>query len=35
VLVPAHCSGWRAVHALARSLPDSFIQNGVGTRYDL
>jgi 7,8-dihydropterin-6-yl-methyl-4-(beta-D-ribofuranosyl)aminobenzene 5'-phosphate synthase len=35
VLVPAHCTGWRAVHALAARLPDAFIQNSVGTRYEL
>jgi 7,8-dihydropterin-6-yl-methyl-4-(beta-D-ribofuranosyl)aminobenzene 5'-phosphate synthase len=35
VLVPAHCTGWRATHALAAALPDAFIQNSVGTRYEL
>ncbi|MEX1252882.1 MAG: MBL fold metallo-hydrolase [Dehalococcoidia bacterium] len=35
VLVPAHCTGWRAIHALAACLPDAFIQNSVGTRYEL
>lgn len=35
VLVPAHCTGWRAVHALAAAFPDAFIQNSVGTRYEL
>ena len=35
VLVPAHCTGWRAIHALAARLPDAFIQNSVGTRYEL
>ncbi|MCH8007408.1 MAG: MBL fold metallo-hydrolase, partial [Chloroflexi bacterium] len=33
VVVPAHCTGWRAVHALAATLPDAFIQNSVGTRF--
>lgn len=31
-IVPAHCTGWRAVHAIAASLPDAFIQNSVGAR---
>ena len=35
VVVPAHCTGWKAVHALAARMPDAFIQNSVGTRFDL
>ena len=35
VVVPAHCTGWRAMTALAATLPDAFIQNTVGTRYEL
>jgi len=34
VIVPAHCTGWRAVHALAARLPQQFIQNSVGTTFD-
>ena len=34
VLVPAHCTGWRATHALAARFPDAFIQNSVGTRFE-
>lgn len=34
-LVPAHCTGWRATHALAATFPDGFIRNSVGTRYEL
>ena len=30
-VVPAHCSGWRAVHAIARSIPEAFVQPAVGT----
>ena len=30
-LLPAHCTGWKAVHQLARALPDSFVQPAVGT----
>jgi 7,8-dihydropterin-6-yl-methyl-4-(beta-D-ribofuranosyl)aminobenzene 5'-phosphate synthase len=35
IIVPAHCTGWRAVHALAAAFPDAFIQNSVGTRLEL
>jgi 7,8-dihydropterin-6-yl-methyl-4-(beta-D-ribofuranosyl)aminobenzene 5'-phosphate synthase len=35
IIVPAHCTGWRATHALAAAFPDAFIQNSVGTRYVL
>jgi 7,8-dihydropterin-6-yl-methyl-4-(beta-D-ribofuranosyl)aminobenzene 5'-phosphate synthase len=35
VIVPTHCTGWRAIHALAARFPDAFIQNSVGTRYEL
>jgi 7,8-dihydropterin-6-yl-methyl-4-(beta-D-ribofuranosyl)aminobenzene 5'-phosphate synthase len=30
-VVPAHCSGWRAVHAVARAMPEAFVQAAVGT----
>ena len=33
-LVPCHCTGWRAIHAIARAFPDAFIQNSVGTRFE-
>jgi 7,8-dihydropterin-6-yl-methyl-4-(beta-D-ribofuranosyl)aminobenzene 5'-phosphate synthase len=35
VVVPAHCTGWRATHALAAALPDAFVRGSVGTRYIL
>jgi 7,8-dihydropterin-6-yl-methyl-4-(beta-D-ribofuranosyl)aminobenzene 5'-phosphate synthase len=35
VIVPAHCTGWNATHAIASRLPGAFIQNSVGTRYRL
>ncbi|MGD0205753.1 MAG: MBL fold metallo-hydrolase, partial [Dehalococcoidia bacterium] len=35
VVVPAHCTGWRATHALAAALPDAFVPGSVGTRYIL
>ncbi len=35
VIVPTHCTGWRAIHALAARFPDAFIQNSIGTRFEL
>ena len=35
VIVPAHCTGWKATHAIARRLPGAFIQNSVGTTFHL
>jgi len=35
IIVPAHCTGWKAVHAIARELPQAFVQNSVGTRFVL
>jgi 7,8-dihydropterin-6-yl-methyl-4-(beta-D-ribofuranosyl)aminobenzene 5'-phosphate synthase len=33
VLVPAHCTGWKAQHRFAAVLPEAFIPNAVGTSY--
>jgi 7,8-dihydropterin-6-yl-methyl-4-(beta-D-ribofuranosyl)aminobenzene 5'-phosphate synthase len=33
-LIPSHCTGWRAVHAIAARFPGAFIQNSVGTRFE-
>ena len=33
VLVPAHCTGWKAQHRLAAALPDAFVPNAVGTTF--
>jgi 7,8-dihydropterin-6-yl-methyl-4-(beta-D-ribofuranosyl)aminobenzene 5'-phosphate synthase len=35
VIVPAHCTGWRAQHALGARFPEAFIPNTVGTRIEL
>jgi 7,8-dihydropterin-6-yl-methyl-4-(beta-D-ribofuranosyl)aminobenzene 5'-phosphate synthase len=35
VLVPAHCTGWKAVHQLAAHFPDAFVQCCVGTTIEL
>lgn len=32
-IVPMHCTGWRAINAFAREMPESFILNSVGTTY--
>jgi 7,8-dihydropterin-6-yl-methyl-4-(beta-D-ribofuranosyl)aminobenzene 5'-phosphate synthase len=33
-VVPTHCTGFRAIHALAGRFPDAFVQNSVGTRLE-
>jgi 7,8-dihydropterin-6-yl-methyl-4-(beta-D-ribofuranosyl)aminobenzene 5'-phosphate synthase len=35
VLVPAHCTGWRAQHAMSARFPDAFVPNSVGTSFTL
>src|SRR5581483_3813510 len=35
VVLPAHCTGWRAMHPLANQLPNAFIPNSIGTRLEL
>jgi 7,8-dihydropterin-6-yl-methyl-4-(beta-D-ribofuranosyl)aminobenzene 5'-phosphate synthase len=35
VIVPTHCTGFRAIHRLATQLPDAFLQSSVGTRFEL
>jgi 7,8-dihydropterin-6-yl-methyl-4-(beta-D-ribofuranosyl)aminobenzene 5'-phosphate synthase len=35
LLVPGHCTGWRAQQAFAAALPDSWVQGSSGTRYRL
>jgi 7,8-dihydropterin-6-yl-methyl-4-(beta-D-ribofuranosyl)aminobenzene 5'-phosphate synthase len=34
-LVPGHCTGWRAQHAMSRLFGESFIPSCVGTRFTL
>lgn len=31
-VVPGHCTGWKAMHEVARSLPQAYVQPSVGTR---
>lgn len=33
MIVPAHCTGFRAEQALAAALPEAYVQNSVGTTY--
>ncbi len=35
LIVPAHCTGWRAQHRLAAALPEAFVPNAVGTSFAL
>ncbi len=35
VVVPAHCTGWRAGHAMAARFGPAYIPNSVGTRFTL
>jgi 7,8-dihydropterin-6-yl-methyl-4-(beta-D-ribofuranosyl)aminobenzene 5'-phosphate synthase len=30
-IIPGHCTGWKAMHELARLFPNSFVQSSVGT----
>ncbi len=33
LLVPSHCTGWKATHRLAAALPDAFVQTAVGSTF--
>jgi len=33
LIVPSHCTGWKATHEIARALPDAFVPNSVGTTF--
>lgn len=33
VIVPGHCTGWKAIHAIARRLPEAYLQTSVGTKF--
>lgn len=32
MVLPGHCTGWKAQHAIARALPDAYVQTCAGTR---
>ncbi len=33
LIAPSHCTGWRAMCAIARTFPDAFVWNSVGNLY--
>lgn len=33
-IVPGHCTGWKAIHAIARRMPEAYVQTSVGTRLE-
>lgn len=35
LVVPGHCTGWKAQHALAAALPGAWVPSSVGTTYTL
>jgi 7,8-dihydropterin-6-yl-methyl-4-(beta-D-ribofuranosyl)aminobenzene 5'-phosphate synthase len=35
VLVPMHCTGWKAIERFSQEFPESFILNSVGSRFTL
>lgn len=35
LVVPAHCTGWRANHAMARAFAEAYVPDCVGTRFEL
>ena len=35
LIAPGHCTGWKAIHTIAREMPEAFVQNSVGTKFVL
>ena len=35
LVMPGHCTGWKAIHAFAREFPEAYAQSSVGTRLVL
>jgi 7,8-dihydropterin-6-yl-methyl-4-(beta-D-ribofuranosyl)aminobenzene 5'-phosphate synthase len=35
LLVPAHCTGWKAIHRLAARFPDAYVASAVGTTIEV
>ena len=33
-IVPGHCTGWKAIHAIALRMPEAYVQTSVGTRLE-
>ncbi len=34
VIVPGHCTGWKATHEISRRLPEAYVQSSVGTTVE-
>jgi 7,8-dihydropterin-6-yl-methyl-4-(beta-D-ribofuranosyl)aminobenzene 5'-phosphate synthase len=34
VVVPGHCTGWKAIHAIAQRMPEAYVQTCVGTQLN-
>lgn len=32
VIMPGHCTGWKAIHTIAKRMPDAYVQTCVGTQ---
>jgi 7,8-dihydropterin-6-yl-methyl-4-(beta-D-ribofuranosyl)aminobenzene 5'-phosphate synthase len=35
LIVPMHCTGWKAIHAISEAFPSAFVLNSVGSRFIL
>jgi len=35
IIVPGHCTGWKAVHQISHEMPQAYIQSSVGTQIHL
>lgn len=35
LIIPSHCTGWRAIKAINEAFPEAFVFNSVGNRYTL
>ncbi|MEM2917474.1 MAG: MBL fold metallo-hydrolase [Candidatus Bathyarchaeia archaeon] len=35
LVAPSHCTGWKAIHAIAEAFPKAFVWNSVGNLYKL
>ena len=33
LLVPCHCTGWRARHLMSAEMPDAYVEGSVGHKY--
>jgi len=33
MVIPMHCTGWKAINQFAKEMPQQFILNSVGTTY--